>query len=791
MSQERITTMKTLPLCLFLSLTLLLWGGLPIRPTACRAQEPKSDLAEQLRRLDAEVTTNPLTKGLREMAGKEIRARRDAANRRESQAWQKIQTKADWEQYRDIRLKALRDSLGSFPPVPKDLKVRVTGKIAGDGFVIENLVYESRPGLLVTANLYRPEPPKQSMPGILIIHSHHNPKTQGELQDMGILWARLGCMVLVPDQLGHGERRQHPFIDSTSYKGSFKPGRQDYYFRHNTGMQLQLIGDSLIGWMAWDMMRSVDLLLAKPGIDPKRIILLGAVAGGGDPCAVTAALDRRITAAVPFNFGGPQPETRIPLPDEADFNYAGGGSWESTRNLRLSCRDGFLPWLIVGAVAPRPLVYAHEFAWDRERDPVWKRLQKIYGFYDAGDHLIFTLGRGSVKGTPPESTHCNNIGAVHRKGFYAAFKKWFDIPEPAQENKLRFPAEKLQCVTPETGIKMTPLIELAGRLGAERSAAARKQTSAEKVRQDWARLLGNVEPSTAKVSESREEKLANGVRVHRLVLKAASEIPERPIYIPLLALLPPGPAEKYPVVVAVAHGGKQAFLKQRADAIAGLLQAGVAVCLPDMRGTGATAPPGNARDRNGAGLSATELMNGRTLLGDRIRDLRTVLQSLKAGQRIALWGDSFAPVNAAEAQLHVPLDTAKQPPVAEPLGGLLVMLTALYEPRVQAVYARGGLAEYQSILRSQFCYVPHDAIVPGALTAGDLGAVATVLAPRPLRLEGMVDGLNRRVSLEALEHAYAPARTAYSVGGAAAKLSLRTTPATGPELAAWLASCLK
>ena len=118
-------------------------------------------------------------------------------------------------------------------------------------------------------------------------------------------------------------------------------------------MQLSLIGDSLTGWMAWDMMRGLDLLLARPGVDREKVILLGAVAGGGDPAAVVAALDSRVTAVVPFNFGGPQPETTYPLPTDPEkrFNYVGGGSWESTRNLRLSAHDGFLPWVIVGAVA--------------------------------------------------------------------------------------------------------------------------------------------------------------------------------------------------------------------------------------------------------------------------------------------------------------------------------------------------------------------------------------------------------------------------------------------------------
>src|SRR5262249_10104249 len=292
------------------------------------------------------------------------------------------------------------------------------GTRAGEASRSETLVSESRRGLVATATLSLPDKPPKSMPGILICHSHHNPKSQGELQDMGMTWARQGCLVLVMDQLGHGERRQHSFVGEKDYAGTFRPGRQDYYFRYNVGMQLHLIGGSLLGWMVWDLMRGIDLLLAQPGVDRDKIILLGSVAAGGEPAAVTAALDRRVAAVIPFNFGGPQPETAYPLPDdEGAFNYAGGGSWESTRNPRLSARDGFLPWVIVGAAAPRGLVYAHEFSWDREHDPVWKRLQTIYGFYDAKDRLASTNGRGSVSGKAgSENTHCNNIGPEHRQG---------------------------------------------------------------------------------------------------------------------------------------------------------------------------------------------------------------------------------------------------------------------------------------------------------------------------------------------------------------------------------------
>src|SRR5262249_30231382 len=148
-------------------------------------------------------------------------------------------------------------------------------------------------------------------------------------------------------------------------------------------LQLQLIGESLIGWMVHDLARGLDLLLARPGIDKDRIIVLGSVAGGGDPAAVLAALDPRGKAVVPFNFGGPQPDYPVPADAESDYYYFGMPDWESTRCLKWGARDGFAQWLIVASVAPRRLIYAHEFAWDQHRDPVWPRLQRVFEWYGA------------------------------------------------------------------------------------------------------------------------------------------------------------------------------------------------------------------------------------------------------------------------------------------------------------------------------------------------------------------------------------------------------------------------
>ena len=120
----------------------------------------------------------------------------------------------------------------------------------------------------MTANLYLPEKPSGKIPAIVVVHSQHAPKTHSELQDMGMTWARSGTAVFVMDKICAGER--------TQTKPWFK---ESNYGRSAIGNQLYLAGESLIKWMAWDIMRGIDLLLERSNIDPNRIVLICAVAG--------------------------------------------------------------------------------------------------------------------------------------------------------------------------------------------------------------------------------------------------------------------------------------------------------------------------------------------------------------------------------------------------------------------------------------------------------------------------------------------------------------------------------
>ncbi len=639
-----------------------------------------------------------------------LRKRMAEAAAAERLEWQKVKTRGDWERFRDQRIGALRKSFGPFPE-RTPLRAAVTRRVDyGDGFVIENVVYESMPGRLVPANLYLPAKSGGARwPVVVVAHSHHAPKTQSELQDMGMTWARAGVAVLVPDQPGAGER-----VESQAWP------RESYYSRYAMGMQLYLTGESLMKWAAWDLMRGIDMLLERPQIDPKRIVMLGAVAGGGDPAAVLAALDSRVAAVIPFNFGEAGPEehyTSGPRPYDFETADPGWGFWESTRGLRRSAADQFFPWLICASVAPRPFLFSFEIGWPKtvEEEPAWARYKKVFELYGARDHLADVDGFGPFPG-PGE---CTNVGSFLRRRIYPVLKRWLAFPIPASEYHNVRPEADLMAITPELAAerKPKPTAELARALAVQRLARARVRMNPAALRSALAAKLGDIEPGEPGISLPVILKPARGT----------------------------GPT---PAVLAFAQDGTKGFQANRAAEIERLLEHGIAVCLADVRGVGR-----KARGPGAMGPAANELMLGNTLLGARLKDARTLFRYLASRpeidpKRIALWGDSFGAVKPRDMVFD---KSANQPggpeiPQAEPLGPLLALLTALYEPDVAAVATRRGLTSFLSVLDDRFTYVPLDVIVPGILEAGDIPDIVAAIGPRPVLMQAPVDGRNRPVS---------------------------------------------
>lgn len=686
----------------------------------------------------------------------------------EAKAWEKVHTLADWERFRDSRLKALKDSLQPFPE-RAPLDVHVTSEYRGDGYRRQNIVYQSQPGIWVTANLYLPAEPREKMPGIIIIHSLHGPKAQFEMQDMGILWAREGCAVLEMDQIGYGERIQ-----------TYPWDRSNYHSRYTMGEQLYLTGSSLMTWMYWDIDRGVDLLWQRPDIDQKQIIMLGGVAGGGDPAAVVAALDPRITADVPFNFGVVNPM------HSGEF-----GDWSSIRALRLSLAGQFLPWFICASVAPRYFVFSHEIEWAIGRgsgvapgiglmgialadNPAWIRYQKVWGLYHATDHLAEAHGFGLFPG-PGEAW---TIGPSQRRSLGPTLEKWFGIPVSWEDQEStryenlakrpspnRQPVSDLAVLTPAVAAELheKTVAEVTLAQGSEQVKAARDRLAAlaPGERSDWLRanwkkkMGGDIEPNPhpeATVEWTKEMPEAK--------VEAISLVTEPGIVAPLFLMLPHShDRARLPVVVGVSEEGKDLFLDKRGPQIEALLESGYAVCLPDVRGTGETSP-GGLHEPDGAEIiiGAADYMLGETLLGQRLKDLRTVLAYLRLRteldpRRIGLWGDSFSPPNPAHILLNESPQYQIGPQIqqlAEPLGEMLAMLGAIYEPDVKTIFVHGGLASFLSMLHDGFPYVPQDVIVPDVLKLGDIGAIAAALEPRSVRLEAMVNGKDQLLREDAV-----------------------------------------
>ena len=737
---------------------------------------------------------------LGEMVEQNIRSRTLKVLEAEKREWEHVKTLADWERFRDPRIKALAASLGKFPD-RGPLGARVTSEFHGDGYRRENLVYQSRPGLWVTANLYLPADPRRQMPGIIIVHSHHAPKTQFELQDMGIILARSGCAVLVMDQIGFGERSQNYPWD-----------REAHNSNHIIGMQLELANENLMKWIVWDIMRGVDLLLERKYINQDQIILLGAVAGGGDPAAVTAALDPRISAVAPFNFGEAEPEELRTDPNKnqwpLDLADPAWGDMVSTGALRGANLDQVFPWTICAAVAPRRLIYSFELGWNVEDLPAWARYQKVFGLYNALDQVADAHGFGPFPG-PGE---CWNIGPAQRWSLYPTLERWFGIPIPFTEAQSsvqanlveratvdRRPVSELAVLTPAVAseLHMQSVHELAREEGRQQLDAARaeleKLTPPERrqwLKTHWANILGDIEPNRHPEAPLQWSKRVPDGQVEGITLTV-----EPGITVPLLLLRPKtGARDRVPVVVGVAEGGKDLFLAKRSKEIEAMLKAGFAICLPDVRGTGETSPNPKLDpdgDEIREHLAASELMLGDTLLGKRLKDLRTVVAYLEGREdldshRMGLWGDSFAPANPA----HLLIDEQVQWQVgpefeqqAEPLGGLLATLGAIFEEHVRTIAVRGGLASYLSALDDNFAYVPADVIVPGILQAGDIAEVVAALVPRPILLEGLVDGRDRLLQETDLQNQMAPLNQAYQ-GVSTSNVAIHSGQG-GANLAEW------
>ena len=162
------------------------------------------------------------------------------AEQRHLRALDRLKTKADAEAYVRSAQARIRKSFG---PEPKrtPLNARVTGTVERDTYRIENVIFESRSGFPVTANLYVPKGRSGRLPAVVGTCGHStNGKAETAYQSFAQGLARLGYVCLIYDPIGQGERLQYVQDDLTSRVGV---GVREHL---HAGNQQFLVGEKLL-----------------------------------------------------------------------------------------------------------------------------------------------------------------------------------------------------------------------------------------------------------------------------------------------------------------------------------------------------------------------------------------------------------------------------------------------------------------------------------------------------------------------------------------------------------------
>jgi dienelactone hydrolase len=266
------------------------------------------------------------------------------------------------------------DMLGLWPLPPRTpLNVKVTGTVERGPVVIEKLHYQSRPGLYVTANLYRPaKPAEKKMPAILYVCGHSGRGRDGNktaFQDHGMWFARNGYVCLVVDTLQLGEVKG-------DHHGTYNLGRFHWLSLAYTPAGVE----------CWNGVRGIDYLISRPDVDAERIGVTG-ISGGGATTVWVAAADERVKVAVPVS-------------GMSDLkSYVG----DKVINGHCDCMFlvNFRAWdwaTIAALIAPRPMLFANSdndriFPMDGNRR-LFAQMRRAYKLYGDLDFLEEHVSRG-------------------------------------------------------------------------------------------------------------------------------------------------------------------------------------------------------------------------------------------------------------------------------------------------------------------------------------------------------------------------------------------------------------
>jgi dienelactone hydrolase len=298
-----------------------------------------------------------------------------ARTRREGDEWQKA-----------LRSKVV-ELIGGFPAERQPLRPITLDTRTFPGYTREKIVFNSRSDASVLAYLLLPNKAPRPAPVMICIPGHGrgvddivgidelgNERTDkaGYQHDFAIQVAEAGMAALAIEPMGFGCRRDPINARQGLSRKACDPA---------AGGAL-LVGETMVAWRVWDVMRTIDYIATRSELDQSRIGCMG-ISGGGTITVFSTALDERIRVALVSGYLNTFRDSIGSLAHCID-NYV----------------PGILKWAemyeVAGLIAPRPL-----FVESGEKDNIFpirasiesfeevKKIYSVFGVPDLVEQEVF------------------------------------------------------------------------------------------------------------------------------------------------------------------------------------------------------------------------------------------------------------------------------------------------------------------------------------------------------------------------------------------------------------------